>query len=540
MSVQVKMIQPMWRALWTPMYTLFIISAASIISLGCDDPLPPPVKAVDMALPEIDQEVVEVDQEVIEVDQEIVEVDQEIIEPQIGWIELNLAPVRSFYTLSDEPEVTVEVYNEFGDPFPSAPLRYSLSSPVATLSDRGEAVPLETETSSHQVQMQLLGEGFVDLVGCSAEEETASVCATRPLLIDDSAPTIEVFWPPRGVALSMEDPWVSWSELALDAEPPALSRDGVVLEENLEQLKDYMPVYGQVSGLGDRGEITLNGMLLSPNEQGYFATYIDSSPEYKELTLVADDAVRFSQVTDRRWVLLAADYLPHAESDSLISDGIEFSLQQSFIDGDSPPVSDGPLVSDEIAQLLDLFLGLIDPNELIIQSSLVNTPELQLSINDLSLGRPDIDLQITDEGLSLLLSLNQVTVEVSGAINIGSSEIDLSGSLQISLSAFSDYSLAISDAPLEVQYEEGAVVITRITPDLNEESANAVLSVVESTARSLIIEQIEGQVLTLIERDIPLLLESAVGDVYRELEEIPLMLSTGLEGALRSITLDPS
>ena len=512
----------------------------SVLSdLGCEDSTTVPTSEVDFSILEPDQELPLQDQgpPLVMMDHGPIEVDSEIDQRQVGWIQLKLSPTRSYYTLRDMAEASVEVFDQFGEPFPEALVSYQMEPILADLSVDQQGIELGQYSDHHRVSLSFISEGFSDVVACATTfmaleqdpQGTDTKCARRPILVDDSGPAITVDWPPRGESLSYGDRWPSWEEIYPDEEPP-VELFGGELESIPEDLSTYLPVYGRVYGLGTNGTLTLNGHDIESDDRGYFTAFIESKSGYREISVTADDGVRFQLEQDRRWVLLAADYIPHEENLSTVTEGVSFTLHQNFIDGDAPSIGEGEWVSTEIAQLLDLFLGLIDPGALISSSSLINTAELRLSINDLDLGTPDIDLIITERGLSLLISLNQVIVEVDGRILIGQSEIDLSGALEVSLSAFSDYELSIRESvqPIGVNFIDGGVAITRITPQLNEEAANAVISVVESTARGLIVEQIEAQVLGLVERDIPALLEGAVRDVFSQIRSIPLALSTNI------------
>jgi hypothetical protein len=501
---------------------------------GCDDPVSPII---------LDQMVVQADLTptimpdmsplpIPDMEMEAVDMSPIIppMPPPIGWIELNLSPPRSYYTLTDQAELTVEVYDVYGERQENAPITYTFSFSLGTVSNAEGEISLGINTLDRQVTLSFNEEGSSDIIVCSTQSVDQPVCASRPILVDDSGPIIEVTWPPRGIALSSADPWPQWSEVyPEDSVPDTLF--GGEFDELPSTLSEVMPVFGRVDRLGSDGTLLVNGVLVMTDANGFFTTTVPTQSGYLELMVIADDGIRFTPSIDRRWILFASDYLPHNEQGSSIPSGLELGVNQSFIDHDNPSISGPPYQVTEVAQLIDLFLSLIEPARLIAQPTLINSPELTLTFSDLVLGPPNIDLQITDSGLSLFVDLNRVQIEVSGRLEVGSISFDLSGYMIVGVSAFADYELSTGDDPLHVQYLNGGVAVTHITPQLNEEAANTIISVLDSTARGLIVEQIESQMLVLVRRDLPRLLETAIGDVYRGIRSLPIQLNSGFEGS---------
>ena len=515
-----------------PLFSLCFIINFSMLVSACDDPTPPMSKPDQSLISELDMKVTEPDLS-IEVDQELEDMLIEEVDAgpnEIAWIELKLSPVRSVYNSGDIVRLTIEAYDVYGDLDLDQDLQVEFESPLGTFHTVDSELEVGVISNERQLDLHFTQEGSSVIKVCSIGDdslEPTGVCAQRPILVDDSGPDIEVFWPPRGAMLSANDVWPNWEGLMLDVPEPAPTYHGL-LENPDADLSRYVPVYGKVTGLGP-GRLSLNDKPIEVSENGYFSTIVPQRSGFIELNLVADDEIRLSPSHNRRWVLFAADYIEHQDNLSPIPLGIDLAVHQSFVDQDQDSVSSEPYQVTEIAQLIDLFLSLIDTGRLLAQSNLITSPELSLSVTNIDLASPNIDLQITDDGLALFCNLNQVLIEVDGSLNVGSSVIDLSGQLSLSLSAYADYQLGTGQQTLTVNYLGGGVAVTQINPQLNESAANAVISVLDSRARTLIVEQLETQLNLLFQRDIPILLETTVDDIYRTIDQIPLELNSGFE-----------
>ena len=509
----------------------FLINFSMLVS-ACDDPTPPMSKPDQSLISELDMKVTEPDLS-IEADQELGDMLIEEIDAgpnEIAWIELKLSPVRSVYNSGDVIRLTIEAYDVYGDIDLDQDLQVEFESPLGTFHIVDSELEIEGISNERQLELHFTQEGSSLIKVCSIGDNSLDptvVCAQRPILVDDSGPDIEVFWPPRGAMLSASDAWPDWEDFMLDVTEPATTYHGL-LENPDADLSRYVPVYGKITGLG-AGRLSLNDKPIQVSENGYFSTIVPQRSGFIELNLIADDEIRLSPSHNRRWVLFAADYIEHQDNLSPIPLGIDLAVHQSFVDQDQDSVSSAPYQVTEIAQLIDLFLSLIDTSRLLAQSNLITSPELSLSVIGIDLASPNIDLQITDDGLALFCNLNQVLIEVDGLLNVGSSAIDLSGQLSLSLSAYADYQLGTGQQTLTVNYLGGGVAVTEINPQLNESAANAVISVLDSRARTLIVEQLETQLNLLFQRDIPVLLESTVDDIYRTIDQIPLELNSGFE-----------
>ena len=516
--------------------SLILCSAALI---ACESVPPPPVQPPESM---VDQRVHTPDMTLDPrpVDMEMMTpVDLEISgaasPPAPGWLEVQVNPGRTFYRLSDQPTLNITGYDVYGAFMEEGRYVYRFNPPLARLTDGNDQdVELGAPTEVTSVQLQFVEEGSSELEVCALNrasgEVAANTCVIRPFVIDERAPQIKVFWPPRGAMLAAQDPWPAWDESITDTPPPD-ELFGGTFEMIPSQLTDGVPIYGQVIEEGGTVSLSLNGTRIETDEIGRFSAVVPSRPGYLEFSLVADDGVRTTPSTNRRWSLYAQDYLSLNERGSTIDDGLVLGLNQRLVDDDLPLSDERPVEITEAAQLIALILTELDPERLLGGGQLINTSQLSLSLMEISLGDPEIDLQITADGLSLFVDLNRATVRVSGAISLGGDPIDLSGELDVAIGAFADYRLSILDQSIKVTYLDGAVALHELTPRLNNAAANAILELLESTARALVVDQLEAELLSTLRDELPELLGAAVDDLSRSLNRLGVELDTGFVGA---------
>lgn len=521
--------------------TLSIALMCGLMSVGCDDPPPPPARVLpDQALapdmePATPQDVgISDDLDPPDLTAPPLDMDPPPPPPP-GWLEITLSPARTFYRLDETPTLSVAAFDVYGDPIVDGRYRYQLSSPIARLRSGESEVELGATSEVAEVTLELIDEGALEVEVCALDlnqlDAPPEVCAVRPLIVDQSAPKIEVFWPRRGSALSAGDAWPTWGDVTADVLPPDELFEGA-LTQTPELLTEWIPVYGQVQEEGGQVSLALNGAPISVDAEGRFSGLVPARPGYVEISLIGDDSVRTTQSVNRRWVLYALDYLSLEPEGNKIDDGILLGLNQLLIDDDTPLEGARPLDVREASQLVQLILAELDPSSLIAQGDLINSSELSLSLEDVTLGEPEIDLSVTAEGLSLFVALENVVVTVSGRLELGSTVIDLNGDLAIRLGAFADYQLSSGDtSAVQLTYLDGAVALNELTPRLNSDAANALLEVLESTARQLVVEQLESQLLDALTDELPLLLEAAIDDIFDQLRSVDVRLDSGLEGA---------
>jgi len=431
--------------------------------------------------------------------------------PPAGWIELEVSPERVYYTWSDEPSVEATVYDAYGQIVEAAEVVFELGGSIGELTVDG---PLSAS-------LQLTQDGEGTLLACIGDEvgsgaSGARVCARRSFLVDNSPPSIEVLWPPRSAQLAPFDA----PSVPLTLPPP-------------DESEDWIPVVAQITD-GQRAPIVhLNGRSVTLQEGGRLEAYLPATVGYHEIDITVDDGVRLSVTRDRRWVLWADDYLPFDESSVTLPEGAQFSLNQSFLDQDLPlDLEANPLIATELAQLVRMFLTLADPTTL-LPSAQLGSGGFSLSLGELSLGDPSVDVHFTEDGISLYVELSEVSLSTEGTINLGGQNLSLDGSLEVGLAVYGDFALETRGAerPLVLRARGSGVAITTVSADFVNPTAEALIEALDNEARQLVVENVEGALQSIIRDELPPLLEQSVNSLFATVDYIPFTLDSGLEGA---------
>ena len=463
-----------------------------------------------------------------------VDVDMMALEPIVGWLSLTVNPSRTYYVLSDQPVVSVDAFDVFGDRIISPELSYRIDPPELGSPLVNETLRLTPDQFTRETTVSIAfdREGEGRLIVCAVDPQTSEltdVCAERSLIVDEGLPAIHVFWPQRGAQLAANDRWPEWADVVDDIVEPDELFQGM-LGEIPPTLLDFIPVYGQVDE--GRGDVTvfLNQEEVSVDDQGRFSALLEAKPGFIELSIIADDGVRVTPSIDRRWILFAHRYGSVEDQGVDIDNGLSFALHQRAIDQDQPVMAGEPPQLNEVAQLVSLLLTSADPGVFLGAGVIAQETGIDISIDEISLGEPEVDILITHQGLAMQLELNEVSAYISGEVNLADSLIDLNGWVDLDVGAFVEYRIEVIDGTLKLVYQAGAVALSDLEPRLNSAAANALLTALESTARTLIVEQFESQLLSALQDELPALLEESADSVLGALSYFELPIDTGFVG----------
>lgn len=431
---------------------------------------------------------------------------------EVGWVSLTLNPANTFYTLSATPAVEVQIYNIYGQPLPNARAEVRVEGGLG----RAEGGRLAFEAEGEGAVVACAGAGVGE--GASGEP----VCTSRPLVVDDAAPAVVVEWPPRGAQLS-----------ALDPLPEGLTR------RPPDNGGAWIPVVGYVEDGQGEVIVRLNGDVIEA-PGGRFEAFIPAQLGYNRVEITVDDRVRAEEARDARWVLWAERYAPFEAQRSVLTRGAQLSLNQAFLDDDAP-VDWGadPLVAGELAQLLELMVGLVDPMSLLAAPSLINTTAFSLSVADFALGLPRVDVFFTDQGLSLFMEFDHVTVSTTGGVTLNNQRVSLNGDIAIGVAVYAEFTMQTRpNAPLDLTATGAGVAVTSVDATFANPSAEALIEALDTQARALISDAIDGALNDLVSNQLPPLLEQSVNTLFGTMRALPIDLNTGLEGqAPLSLTL---
>lgn len=431
--------------------------------------------------------------------------------PTAGWVELNVSPAYVYYAWSDQPSAEAVVYDIYGQVIEDATVTFELSGAIGSLTMEGP----------RRVSLSFSQDGEGTLLACIGEEVGAGatgdpVCARRSFLVDRAPPSIEVLWPPRGAQLAPYDA----PNVELSIPPP-------------DDSERWIPVVAQIND-GQRDLIVrLNGRIVTLQDGGRLEAYLPADVGYQEVDITVDDGVRLSVTRDRRWVLWADDYLPFEEEHVSLPSGAMFSLNQSFLDQDlTLDLSDNPIIATELAQLVRMFLALIEPSALLPATDL-GSGSFSLSLGELSLGDPWVDVHFTEDGISLYVELSEVSLSTLGSINLGGQDLSLNGDLEVGLAVYGDFELNTRGAeqPLVLTPRGSGVAITTVNADFESPTAEALIEALDNEARQLVVQNVEGALQAIVRDELPPLLEQSVNSLFATVNYIPFTLDSGLEGA---------
>jgi hypothetical protein len=441
--------------------------------------------------------------------------------PTVNWIDLSLTPAKSVYLSFEQPLVVAEAFDLYGESISSELIQLEVTpSDLATL-ERG---------ADGQLSIRFLREGEGVLNACLGEDFTDQVigetlCVRRPFVIDDATPSINVTWPPRGAFLTAQDLWPPSDQM------DAMTGGAEPEMEPPEPIGAWIYVEGEVTD-GQRDLIVqVNGTPVELIE-GKFSTKIPAHFGYNRIEITADDQAYLALSQDLRWVLWSPEIQPFEADRSVIERGLQLKIDQSFLDDDREvDLSVNPIVAQGLAQILTFFVDLIDPLTLLPTTVLSQSNTFSLSVEEFSLGSSDIDLQFTNEGISIFISLDEVILETTGQIDLIGEQVSLDGSINLGVSAYSMLTLETTPTqPLSLSVIDSGVSITSIDSDFEEASAEALIEALDTQARALITDLIDEVLADVISSQLPPLMEQSINSLFDTIREVPLYLNTGIDG----------
>jgi hypothetical protein len=239
-------------------------------------------------------------------------------------------------------------------------------------------------------------------------------------------------------------------------------------------------------------------------------------------------------------VLWAAEYLATGEGSgeaSLVerdlSDALLVSFGQPFIDDGVPlaaPDEAGDLRSEDLVGIIEWIVRELDVLSL-VPDPVVDTGDILLRIERISLGEPDIALDVRDDGLQVFARFGAVELETRGALNVAGVEVALNGVIVAGLSARARVRVEKPDreAPLAVAVEEVDLALEFADADFEAPEANAVFALAEGALfgaiEGLLLDVVDDAVLSAI----PDLVDSVIGGLDALLvgQSLPLDLGFG-------------
>lgn len=318
-------------------------------------------------------------------------------------VDVTLDPARAIYKVGATVTPSATVLNGNGEPMPGAEVTWTVE-PAGIAAEDGGAYKLEAE-------------GELTLEACTVENgvEGTPVCGKKRIVVDDAPPTVEVISPAPGE-------WIS---------------SGAAAEITVE---------GKVSDTHDDVHAFVNGVGVDLDDQGNFTTTIDAEFGVNHIEVVATDGRTSASGQALLDVLWAPDYYAMSSTASEtafnFSDGLVLDLGQRFFDdGEAPHQPDETTyMTDDLVDILVLLVKNIDFMSQIPDPVLDNESG-QLRITDLSLGEPQVMLELTDGGAEMFIWIPDVELSTQGGITFDQQVLDLTGSIDAEIAGFAALSI---------------------------------------------------------------------------------------------------
>jgi hypothetical protein len=320
------------------------------------------------------------------------------------------------------------------------------------------------------------------------------VCDVVPVLVDDAPPTIEILSPLPGAELSGED-------------SGAITVEGVVTD-----------THGEVAAW-------LNGEPLTLAADGSFQATISPRFGVEHIEVVATDGLHDEPSTSELDVLWAPAYYATNETTEEASvdfaDGVILNLGQNFFDDGVKPITspEGAVFTEDLSDVLLLVLRNLDLGSL-VSNPVLDSGDLRLSLQNLTMGDPRLNIEITDDGLELFLSVPNLSLDTVGAFDVFGSLLDLTGRVEVAASIVASVSITKPQGqPIDVELTNIAVAIEGAQGSFVDPETAAIFALAESGFRT----QLESVLVGILEESfldsIPTLLEEALGSLEQGLLE---------------------
>ncbi|MBA2665146.1 MAG: Ig-like domain-containing protein [Bradymonadaceae bacterium] len=411
-----------------------------------------------------------------------------------AYLTLSADPLKAVYAPDAEITPKAEVFDAQGVRLNGAEVSWSFE-PAASI----EAVD--------GGRLKLIAEGLVLVRACTNSAAGSAICATKTLVVDAGPPQLTIHAPKPGDELSSRR--IEVRGTAID------SRDDVY--------------------------VYVNGQAVAVDTDGSFSANVEPHFGINHLEIVATDGLHALSRTARLDVLWAPEFYATQEDSTRsavrFEDGIALKLGQNFFDNKQPPlvISELQIVTEDLADILYLLLRYIDLNEQ-IPDPVVDTTALLLRVTDTSIEDPQVEIDMTDEGLELFIRVPELVATTAGHLQLGDALLDLSGSIvaRMSIRANILVSKPSANEPFVVELESFELAIETAEARFQSDAANAIFELAQSALRA----QIEAILLDTVNTSFVELLPDLLRDIFNSLETALIGQSFPIDlGAGDAVTL---
>lgn len=404
--------------------------------------------------------------------------------PRPAWVEVSLSPRRPIYALDAEVQVEAVVYDRAGQPMDDVALTYDVA-PMALGAVDGEGV------------LRFSGEGAGAVLACAG-----MVCGRAALFVDDGPPTLVVESPERGAIVDGEG-------------------------------GETLVVTGSAVDSAGPVDVRINGVPAALDDEGRFEATIPAVFGVNRIEVIADDGVQPDPAYDVRDVLWAPRYTPVDPDGVTIPGAATLRVDQALLDTDNPiavPRAGGNVRLADVAQVLDVLVQLVELDALIGDPVLAEGEPLDLRLEYVTLGRPDVEMLFTADGIEMFLVLPAVEVETAGQLVVEDEVIGLDGTIAAEVAAFARLDVRLDDG-LAVEVVDVQVNLESIRGRYANETANALIDSLGTLLGNIVRDLAQGLIEELVAEQLPGLLDEALATVLGTIADIPLQFDVGIEGA---------
>ncbi len=408
-------------------------------------------------------------------------------------ITIAITPQRAVHRTGATVTLAARVLDEAGVVIPNVPLTWEVSPASAATRGDGEQWQL---TAQGQVRWRVCVEGL------------PQVCADAGVLVDDAPPTLTLTSPTPGEVI-----------------------DG--------SQRATITVAGRAED--SHGELVafVNGLPVALDAAGEFTIELTPSFGVNHILASVTDGTSRAITTASMDVLWApAFFAPDPSQDEAaieVEDALLLRLGQTFMDDRRQPAvtPEGATLTEDLADILTVLLRHIDLGSA-IPNPVIDSTDIQLSVDDFRIGTPVLRLDLVEGGLELYLQGSDLSVDTSGQLTLIDRTLNLTGTIDASIAVLARISItkASGDAPFEVEVTSLDVAIEGADSRFLDPQADAIFTLAQSALRfqieAYLIEALQGSFIDAI----PDLLRDALTSLQTALEGQVIPLDLGLGAPL--------
>jgi|GEM_PF-1316299 len=409
-----------------------------------------------------------------------------------GYVVIEVDPLDPLYQTGDEVQLTATLFDTDEEAVEGAAFDWKVEP--AGAAELGED---NTWTIASQ------GEIVFEACSMMLDFDGASVCDRQRIIVDDAPPNLEITSPQPGEEI-----------------------DGSIQQKIV------------VSGVAtdENGELALfiNGQPADMDKDGNFS--VEFTPEFgiNHIEVVASDGLNRSDTVKELDVLWAPAWEPGIQQEMIsgteFEDGLLLHLGRRFFDDGRPPITnmEGASFTEDLADILTLLIRYIDLTSL-IPNPVVDSDDLSLSISNFSLGRPTIEIDVTEDGIALYLSADNLTIDTVGQLTISDKVLDLTGTISAGIGILAAISIEKDGIgqPFIVDVTELEVAIERADSNFVDPEADAIFELAQSALRlqieTVLVDALESSFIDTI----PTLLSDALNGIEMSLSGQSFPLEPG-------------